>query len=73
MISNLPDELTIYEVFARQRREEPLQQIGTVSAVNADLAAAYARSIYDEEPWIEMSLIARRDMVPVITLEGAPR
>lgn len=60
----------VYEVFARQRRRDPLQHVGTVSAPNAELAAAYARSIYNEEPWIEMCLVARRDLVPAIALKG---
>ncbi len=68
----LHNEVQIYEVFARQRRHEPLQQIGTVTAANSDLAAAYARSVYNEEPWIEMVVIARSDLIPAISLEESP-
>jgi 1,2-phenylacetyl-CoA epoxidase PaaB subunit len=69
MNMKLQDNVQIYEVFARQRRHEPLQQIGTVTAANSDLAAAYAQSIYNEEPWIEMIVIARVDLIPAISLE----
>ncbi|MCS6936613.1 MAG: hypothetical protein NZ610_08105 [Candidatus Bipolaricaulota bacterium] len=62
-------DLKIYDVFARQRRKDPLMHVGTVTAPNADLAAAYARSIYNEEPWIEMRVVARQDEIAAIELE----
>lgn len=62
----------VYEIFARQRRVEPLKHIGTVVAPNEDLAAAYARSIYNEEPWIEMRVVARKHLIPAIELERSP-
>ncbi len=62
-------ELKIYDVFARQRRRDPLAHVGTVTAPNADLAAAYARSIYNEEPWIEMRVVAQQDEIAAIELE----
>lgn len=58
----------VYEIFARQRRADPLKHIGSVVAPNEDLAAAYARSIYNEEPWIEMRVVARRHLIPAIDL-----
>jgi len=51
-----------YEVFARKVRLEPLRQVGSVVAPDADLAAAYARATYDEERWIEMAIV-RRDQL----------
>jgi len=60
----------VYEVFARQWRKDPLQQVGTVVAPNAELAAAFARSIYNEEPWIEMRVAARSAFAPAIELKG---
>jgi len=60
----------VYEVFARQRRKEPLQHVGTVVAPNDDLAATFARSIYNEEPWVEMRVAARRNFIPAIELKG---
>ena len=51
-----------YEVFARKTRLEPLRQVGSVVAPDDDLAAAYARATYDEERWIEMTIV-RKDHV----------
>ena len=51
-----------YEVFARKTRVEPLHQVGSVVAPDDDLAAAYARATYDEERWIEMTIV-RKDHV----------
>ena len=53
------DRVQAYEVFARKARLEPLRQIGSVVAPDADLAAAYARATYDEERWIEMTIVPR--------------
>lgn len=61
----------VYEVFARRHRKDSLAHIGTVIAPNEDLAAAYARSIYNEEPWIEMRVVARRALISAIELEGS--
>src|SRR5205807_9613363 len=47
-------------VFARRRYDEPLYQVGTVTAEDADMAVLFAQSIYDEHPWIEM-IVAPRD------------
>ena len=52
-----------YEVFARKARIEPLRQIGSVVAPDDDLAAAYARATYDEERWIEMTIVPRDAML----------
>ena len=59
-----------YEVFARQRRKDSLKHIGNVTAPNPDLAAAYARSIYNEEPWIEMRVVVRDALIHAIELKG---
>ena len=58
-----------YEVFARQKRVEPLVHIGTVRAVNEDFARVYARQTYDEENWIEMVLVPRDTMIAAQSLE----
>jgi 1,2-phenylacetyl-CoA epoxidase PaaB subunit len=65
----MKSDIQIYEVFARQRRKEALAHVGTVTAPNEDLAAAYARSIYNEEPWIEMRVVARKNLIPALDLE----
>ncbi|MEA2254995.1 MAG: hypothetical protein QOG35_1040 [Solirubrobacteraceae bacterium] len=49
----------VWEVFARQSYEEPLHHVGAVSETDEDLAVVAARSIYDEQPWIEMVIVPR--------------
>ena len=58
----------LYEVFARRTRDEPLGHVGTVNATSIDFARVYARTTYDEENWIEMIVVERAAMVPVIEL-----
>jgi 1,2-phenylacetyl-CoA epoxidase PaaB subunit len=50
---------TVWEVFARQSYEEPLHHVGAVTEDDEDLALVSARSIYDEQPWIEMIIVPR--------------
>ena len=59
----------LYEVFARRTRDEPLGHVGSVNATSIDFARVYARTTYDEENWIEMVVVKRVAMVPVIELE----
>ena len=59
----------LYEVLARKTRQDPLEHIGTVNATSADFARVYARTIYDEENWVEMVVVLRRALIPVIELE----
>lgn len=59
----------LYEVFARKTREEPLEHIGTVNATSTDFARVYARTTYDEENWVEMVVVLRTSIIPVIALE----
>lgn len=58
-------EEPVYEVFARRAEGEPLRHIGCVAASGDALARVYARSIYDEESWIEMYVVPRRAIIPV--------
>lgn len=60
------NERRVWQVYARQRYEEPLHEIGNVMADDVELAKVYARSIYDEFSWIEMVLIPRDAIVTVI-------
>jgi len=62
-------EAVEYEVFARKTRAEPLHQVGSVVAPDDDLAAAYARATYDEERWIEMTIV-RKDHVIALWSPG---
>ena len=55
----------VWIVLARRKYDEPLYQVGTVSAEDADMAALYAQSIYDEHPWIEM-VVAPRDALRTV-------
>jgi 1,2-phenylacetyl-CoA epoxidase PaaB subunit len=49
----------VWEVFARAAYEEPLHHVGTVTEEDEDLALVSARSIYDEQPWIQMIIVPR--------------
>jgi 1,2-phenylacetyl-CoA epoxidase PaaB subunit len=49
-------------VFARKAYEEPLHHVGTVTEDDQDLALVSARAIYDEQPWIHMILVPRREI-----------
>jgi len=60
---------SLYEVFARQKREEPLVHIGTVRATSEAFAKVYARNTYDEENWIEMVIVPRDAMIAALELE----
>ena len=58
-------EEPVYEVFVRKAQGEPLRHIGCVAAPADSLARVYARSIYDEESWIEMYVVPRSAIIPV--------
>lgn len=60
------DEKKIYEVFARRKYEDSLAHIGNVTAPDDELAAVYARSIYDEWTWLEMVIVPRQSLITVI-------
>jgi 1,2-phenylacetyl-CoA epoxidase PaaB subunit len=55
----------VYEVFARRVVGEPLRHVGSVAAPGDALARMYARSIYDEESWIEMYVVPRSAIIPI--------
>jgi hypothetical protein len=56
----------VWVVLARRNYEEPLHQVGTVTADDVDLARVYARTIYDEFAWIEMAIVPRDTIITVI-------
>jgi 1,2-phenylacetyl-CoA epoxidase PaaB subunit len=56
----------VWLVFARRRYDEPLYEVGTVTAEEADMARLFAQSIYDEHPWIEMIVVPREHAQTVI-------
>ncbi len=55
----------IFEVFGRISSLEPLMHIGYVNAPGVDLAKVYAHTVYNEENWIELCVVKRRDIIPV--------
>ena len=56
----------VWVVLARRNYEEPLHQVGTVTADDVELAQVYARTIYDEFAWVEMAIVPRDALVTVI-------
>ena len=56
----------VWLVLARRKYEEPLYQVGTVTADDAEMAKLFAQSIYDEHPWIEMVVAPRESIRTVI-------
>lgn len=56
----------VWVVLARRKYDEPLYQVGTVTAEHEQMAMIYAQSIYDEHPWIEMVVFPRTSMRTVI-------
>lgn len=58
----------IYEVFSRFREDE-VHHIGSVVALNSDLAQMYAGELYDEWRWAEMRIIAREKLINIIPVK----
>ena len=56
----------VWLVLARRKYDEPLYQVGTVTAEDAEMAMLFAQSIYDEHPWIEMVVAPRETVRTVI-------
>ncbi len=54
-----------YEVFARRLRSDPLHHVGSVVAPDPELACAYARATYDEERWVELTVVPRQALITV--------
>jgi 1,2-phenylacetyl-CoA epoxidase PaaB subunit len=69
-LGDQPHGLTIdtkmWEVYARRKYDEPLYQVGTVAADDPELGTVYARTIFNEFPWIEMVLVPRETVITVI-------
>lgn len=58
-------EETVYEVFARKSRGDPLSHVGYLQAPDEELARIYAWKTYDEESWFEMAIVPRSAIIPV--------
>ncbi len=65
-MSSQSNDDDLYEVFARFKYDEPLHHVGTVRAPNQELAKSYAFNTYNEWAWIEMIIVPRRQVIPVI-------
>jgi len=57
-------EGTVYEVFGHFR-EDGMHHLGSVIALNDEIAKVYADKLYDEWSWTEMAII-RRDRIKMI-------
>ena len=55
----------VYEVFARFR-EDGLRHIGSVIAVDDELAKMYAVKLYDEWGWREMVIVPRARVMTIV-------
>ena len=60
-------EYDYYEVFAREEMDGPLAHIGCLSAPNFEAALAQARLMYSEKVWVEMCMVRREDIIPIIS------
>ncbi len=61
-----PSPRAVWLVLARRKSVEALALVGTVIADEPELAMVFARSIYDEHPWIEMVVVPRSEVRTVI-------
>ena len=61
-----PSPRPVWLVLARRKYDEPLHEVGTVTADDPELAGVFARRIYDEHPWIEMVIVLRSQVRTVI-------
>ena len=61
----------LYEIFARHKREDRFEHIGTVQAPSSELARVYAWQTYDEAKWFEM-IVAPRDAFRNVNREEIP-
>jgi 1,2-phenylacetyl-CoA epoxidase PaaB subunit len=61
---------SVYDVFARKERGDPLHHIGYVDALDAELARVYAWATYDEQNWFEMCVVPRAAIIPVNRTDG---
>jgi len=61
----------LYEIFARQKREDRFEHVGTVQAPGPELARVYAWQTYDEAKWFEM-IVASRDAFHPVNRDESP-
>lgn len=61
---------TVYDVFARKDRGDPLRHVGYLNAPDDELARVYAWRTYDEENWFEMCVVRRAHIIAVNRSDG---
>jgi 1,2-phenylacetyl-CoA epoxidase PaaB subunit len=61
----------LFEIFARQKREDRFEHVGTVQAPSAELARVYAWQTYDEAKWFEM-IVAPREAFRNVNRDEVP-
>ena len=61
---------TVYDVFARKDRGDPLRHIGYLNAPDDELARVYGWRTYDEENWFEMCVVRREHIIAVNREDG---
>jgi len=61
-----PSPRPVWLVLARRRYDEPLHEVGTVTADDPELAEVFARRIYDWHPLTEMVIVPRSQVRTVI-------
>jgi len=59
-----------YDVFARKAPLEPLQHLGGVSATSPELAYVYAVTTFDEQKWVDVAVVARRNIFSKTPITG---
>lgn len=59
-----------YIIFARKKYDEPLAEIGTITAKDNNAASQAALDAYPDGDWLEMVAIPERAIVHV--MEGEP-
>jgi 1,2-phenylacetyl-CoA epoxidase PaaB subunit len=60
------EEYETYEVFTARGGGQPLRHAGSVRAPDPQVAAVFARTMYDEWRWREMFVVPRKAIVRVI-------
>lgn len=55
-----------YEVFARHGRDAASHHIGLVRAASPEDAGVFAYTVFDERKWVELFVVPRAALVPVI-------
>lgn len=57
---------SVYDVFAKTRKEQALHHIGDVLAPGKGLAKAYAYQMYQESTWHDMLAVPRARIVTIV-------